>query len=76
MAWKLEAPMKSKRVLQLWAKNEKDEFTNGYAIASIPRFMLIDPMGKIVNANMPPPSDPEFENILRREIPFFGNRMF
>ncbi len=76
MAWKLEAPMKSKRVLQLWAKNEKEEFTNGFAIASIPRFMLIDPMGKIVNANMPPPSDPEFENILRREIPSFGNRMF
>lgn len=68
-AWKLEAPTKSKRVLQLWAKNEKEEFTNGYAIASIPRFILIDPLGNIVDANMPPPSDPNFENILRKEIP-------
>ena len=75
-AWKLEAPMKSKRVLQLWAKNEKDEFTKGYSIGTIPRFMLIDPSGRIVDANMPPPSDPAFENILRKEILTLNKREY
>ena len=67
--WKMEAPQKSKRVLQLWAKNPNEDFMKQYGVSSIPRFMLIDPRGYIINANMPAPSDPEFENTLLKEIP-------
>jgi thiol-disulfide isomerase/thioredoxin len=68
-AWKMDAYGKSQKVLQLWSKNGGAELSKYYALATIPRFMLIDPKGNIVNAQLPPPSDPEFDNILRREIP-------
>ena len=67
--WRMEAPQKSKRVLQLWSKNPNEDFMKQYSVSSIPRFMLIDARGFIVNANMPAPSDPEFESILLKEIP-------
>ena len=67
--WRMQAPQKSKRVLQLWSKNAKEDFMKYYGVSSIPRFMLIDARGFIINANMPAPSDPEFENILLKEIP-------
>jgi thiol-disulfide isomerase/thioredoxin len=72
-AWKVDAPTKSKKVLQLWAKNPEEDFNKYYAANFIPRFMLIDPKGNILNAQMPNPSDPEFEMILQKEIPFPGN---
>jgi hypothetical protein len=31
--------------------------------------MLIDPKGKIISAQLPMPSDPEFEQTLLKEIP-------
>ncbi len=65
--WKRDASDKSKNVLQLWAIN-KDIFMNAYGIDGIPRFMLIDPNGKIVNINMARPSEQEFEAILQREV--------
>lgn len=72
-AWKMDAPGKSKRVLQLWAKNATEDFMKKYAVAAIPRFMLIDARGNIVNAAMPLPSSPEFEQILHKEIPFLSS---
>lgn len=69
MPWRMEAPSKSNRVLQLWVKNDNKDFTTQFAINSIPRFMLIGPDGRIINANMPSPSDPAFEEILIKEIP-------
>lgn len=69
-AWKRAVLSKSKRVLQLWARNAGEDFQKQYAIASIPRFMLIDAKGNIVNAQMPAPSDPEFETILHKEIAY------
>jgi thiol-disulfide isomerase/thioredoxin len=72
-AWKMAASQKSGRVLQLWAKGGPEDLAKNYAITSIPRFMLIDPKGNIVNAQMPPPSDPEFETILLKEISFLNN---
>ncbi|MCW3074134.1 MAG: hypothetical protein JWP69_1203 [Flaviaesturariibacter sp.] len=69
-AWRRGLSDASKRVLQLWAKNAAEDFGKSYAVASIPRFILIDPKGRIVNAQMPPPSDPEFEATLKREIPY------
>jgi len=68
-AWLGDAREKSKRVLQLWARNGKG-FSEDYSIASIPRFILIDPKGKIVDAQFPRPSSPEFEAELQKEISF------
>ena len=67
-AWKYEAAEKSVRVLQLITDN-KDEFGKLYGIEYIPRFMLLGPDGKIINAQMPEPSNPLFEEILKQEIP-------
>jgi hypothetical protein len=60
-------------VLQLWAKNAKEEVGKNYNAEYIPRFILIDNKGRIVNAQMPKPSDPEFENILRKETAFLNS---
>ncbi|MGV3656498.1 MAG: ABC transporter permease [Chitinophagaceae bacterium] len=72
-AWKMDASGKSKRVVQLWAKNATEGLMKQYAVETIPRFMLIDAKGNIINAAMPYPSDPEFEQILQREIPFLSS---
>ena len=37
-----------------------------YRIEQIPRYILIDKEGKIVNADLPLPSDPEMAKILKR----------
>jgi thiol-disulfide isomerase/thioredoxin len=68
--WKVQAGGKAEKVLQLWAKNAKEEVGKNYNAEYIPRFILIDNKGRIVNAQMPKPSDPEFENILRKETAF------
>ncbi len=67
-AWRNEAIEKSSRVLQLIAK-DKDSFGKSYGLETIPRFILLGPDGKIINVQMPYPSEPEFEEILKREIP-------
>lgn len=65
--WFLEAKLKSKSVLQLHAADD-DKFSNDYDVQSIPRFILIDDEGKVVNAEMPRPSDKTFEQVIRREL--------
>lgn len=65
--WKRETGDKAKTILQLWAL-DKENFTNSYGIEGIPRFMLINPEGKIVNINMARPSEEEFETIIKREV--------
>jgi len=46
--------------IQLFADNNfESEFIKGYAIRSIPRFILIDPQGIIVDGNAPRPSNPK-----------------
>lgn len=45
---------------QLYANNSwKSEFTRAYLINSIPRFIIIDPEGNIVDADAKRPSNPE-----------------
>lgn len=39
-------------------------FMNAYAIKGIPRFILLDKEGKIVNPNMTRPNNPETEKVL------------
>ncbi len=44
--------------IQLFADNNwKSKFVEEYLIKGIPRFILIDPQGNIINANAPRPSD-------------------
>jgi thiol-disulfide isomerase/thioredoxin len=71
-AWRREVGGHAASILQLHVPDATENFLAPYGIESIPRFLLIDPNGRIVNANMPPPSDPEFAGILQREVPFAG----
>lgn len=73
MAWQAEAMEKSPRVMQIIAR-DKNQLSASYGIESIPRFILIGPDGRIINAQMPRPSEAEFEDLLKREIP--GLEMF
>jgi thiol-disulfide isomerase/thioredoxin len=65
--WYIEAKSKSKSVLQLHA-NDLNLFGKDYNVVSIPRFILIDPNGNFVNANLPFPSDNSFEILLRKAL--------
>ncbi|WP_298513052.1 TlpA disulfide reductase family protein [uncultured Kordia sp.] len=58
--WKEMIKNKELGGIQLMADNAwKSKFVTDYAIEGIPRFILIDPNGKIVNADAPRPSNPE-----------------
>ena len=45
-------------------KDWRSEFVTAYNITGIPRFILIDPEGKIYDANAPRPSDPRLKDLL------------
>lgn len=66
--WRMQAAGRSKKVLQLRVAGDGEEFSRHYALNTIPRFMLIDPKGNIVDADMPRPTDPEFEAMLEKEV--------
>ena len=57
--WKKMVEEKSLGGIQLFADNDwKSAFTQAYGINSIPRFILIDPKGNVVDADAKRPSDP------------------
>ena len=49
--------------IQLFANNNQSSFAKEYQIEGIPRFILIDTEGNIVNAKAPRPSDPNLINL-------------
>ena len=49
--------------VQLWAGKDFN-FQQDYQINGIPRFILIDPNGNIVDSDAPRPSDPSLKNLL------------
>jgi hypothetical protein len=51
-----------------WRASDWQGFNASYGVQSIPRFILIDPAGKLVNAALPFPNDPNFEIILRQAL--------
>ena len=57
--WKQTIVDREMTGVQLFAGKSESEldFTKNYLIKGLPRFILIDPDGKIVNANAPRPSD-------------------
>jgi thiol-disulfide isomerase/thioredoxin len=59
--WKKMVTDKNLGGIQLIADDARAEssFINAYSIETIPRFILIDPNGKIVNADAPRPSSPK-----------------
>lgn len=63
--WKKFVAEKQLGGVQVFAdKDWRSDFVTGYKIQGIPRFILIGPDGKIVNADAPRPSSPELTNLL------------
>lgn len=60
VGWKKMITEKEMGGIQLFAGKvwDKSEFRNFYKIKGIPRFILIDPAGNVVNADAPRPSSP------------------
>lgn len=63
--WKTFVSDKQLGGIQLFAdKNWNSDFMVSYGVNSIPRFVLIDPNGKIVKSDASRPSDPELQKQL------------
>ncbi|MGY6650409.1 TlpA family protein disulfide reductase [Wenyingzhuangia sp. IMCC45574] len=63
--WKQMIANKNMGGIQLFA-NGPLSFVDDYQVSGIPRFILLDKKGNIINANAPRPSDPEFEKYLAK----------
>ena len=57
--WKKMVKERDLSGTQLWAGKDEMRFSQDYVISGIPRFILIDPEGKIVDPNAPRPFDPK-----------------
>lgn len=65
--WKETINSKNMKGIQLFADNSfQSKFIKSYSITSIPRFILINPEGKIVKSNMYKPSDERTEEFLNK----------
>jgi alkyl hydroperoxide reductase subunit AhpC len=63
--WKKFVTTKDLKGIQLFADNDwNSDFVKAYGITGIPRFILIDPKGNIVNANADRPSSPALTALL------------
>ena len=60
--WKLDIKNKKSDVTQWWIANS--DALRMLGVDGIPRFMMIDPQGKIYNANMPRPNETSFYETL------------
>lgn len=60
--WKLHIKNKKSSAVQWWIEDQRA--LAGLGVNGIPRFMMIDPEGKMYNANLPRPDDTNFVNIL------------
>ena len=56
--WKKMIVDKELTGVQLYAKEDKS-FMDAYRVSGIPRFILLDPQGNIVDSNAPRPSNPK-----------------
>ncbi|WP_299064075.1 TlpA disulfide reductase family protein [uncultured Polaribacter sp.] len=61
--WRDFVKEKQMKGVQLWA-GQDISFQQAYQVSGIPRFILIDPAGNIVDANAPRPSDPNLKELL------------
>lgn len=60
--WKTFVKEREMSGIQLWAGKDLS-FQQAYMINSIPRFILLDTKGNIVDANAPRPSDPRLKSL-------------
>lgn len=65
--WKLRVNDLSETVLQVRCLDEK-AFMKAYNISSLPRYMVLDSEGKILNIDLPRPSKSNFEPILQSNL--------
>lgn len=64
--WKKMLESKELTGIQLFADNSfESEFMNAFAVNSIPRFILIDPEGKIIDPRAPRPSYEKTRRLLQ-----------
>ncbi|SMO38830.1 TlpA family protein disulfide reductase [Solitalea koreensis] len=54
--------------VQLFAGSYVNNVTDFYKIETIPRFIVIDREGKLVNPNSPRPSEPKLKELLEKEL--------
>ncbi len=60
-AWRKMVTDQNMQGIQLHAPNSGRELLQNYNISGIPRFLLIDPEGKIISAHAPRPSSPNLK---------------
>lgn len=66
-AWKkMVVDMELTGVQIISDKSSDSQFMQDYDASSVPRFIILDTEGNIVNAKAPRPSDPEIENIFNK----------
>lgn len=65
--WLIDAKAKSDAVMQLHV-SDINQFSKNYNVQSIPRYLLIDSGGNLLNADLPGPTDSNFEIILKTEL--------
>ena len=66
-AWNMHMKTNASQILQ-WRAFGLQEMRELYGVDAIPRFMLIDPQGRFVNAQLPMPDDANFEVLLRQAL--------
>ena len=68
-AWKTMVKEKKLGGIHLYASPEtKELFKELYDLRSIPRYMLIDEKGNIINANLPMPSDKNLKELITEKL--------
>ena len=68
-AWKAMVKEKRLRGIHLYASPEtKELFKELYDLRSIPRYMLINEKGNIINANLPMPSDKNLKELITEKL--------
>ncbi|MEO1418202.1 MAG: TlpA disulfide reductase family protein, partial [Bacteroidota bacterium] len=67
-SWRKAVAEKGKNEIHLWAPKSSDPFSTGYGVTSLPRYILLDPEGKIISYNAPRPSDKEALRALLEEL--------
>ena len=65
MKWKDYVAEHELKGIQLFAdKNQHEILSSRLNIKTIPRFVLLDTEGKMINAKAPRPSNPQLKNVL------------
>ncbi len=66
--WKKMVNDKSLNGIQLFEPNKNSDFLNAYNVQGVPRFILINKKGKIIDPNAKRPSDPTLKEDIKRYL--------